>query len=92
MRIALNPNQEFLPPQDVTFAVFGKADILLLEKHLTALDPQARHDRFNAGESTEMIAEYARKCFQPDVLVIAAEYQSAVVGIRELHPAQYGAA
>lgn len=90
MRIALQPNQEFLPPHGVTFAVLGKADIPLLEKHLTALDHDARRDRFNAGESTEMIAEYARKCFQPGVLVIAAEYQSMVVGIGELHPARFG--
>lgn len=92
MRIALRPNPEFLPPAGVTFAVLGKSDIPLLEGHLTALDNNARRDRFNAGESTEMIADYARKCFQPGVMVIAALHGDAVAGIGELHPASFGVA
>lgn len=86
MSIALRPNPQFRPPKGVTFAVLGVADIPLLEEHLTGLDAKARHDRFNGGESTEMIAAYARRCIQPGVLVIAAWHDGHVIGVGELHP------
>ena len=56
MSIALGPNPQFKPPKGVSFGVLGVADIPLLVEHLTSLDAQARQDRFNGGESTEMIA------------------------------------
>lgn len=86
MRIALKPNPQFLPPEGVTFAILGKADIPLLEAHLTGLDAAGRRDRFNGAESTEMIADYARRCIHPGVLVIAAMQDDDVIGVGELHP------
>ena len=86
MRIALHPGSQFKPPKGVTFTVLGVADIPLLVDHLTGLDGQARHDRFNGGESDEMIAAYAQRCIQPGVLVIAAMHGGHVIGVGELHP------
>ena len=86
MTIALSPNPQFRPPRGVTFSVLGVSDIPLLAEHLTGLDGQARQDRFNGGESDEMIADYARRCIQPGVLVIAAWHDGHVIGVGELHP------
>jgi RimJ/RimL family protein N-acetyltransferase len=92
MRISLNANSRFLAPDGVTFSVLGRADMPLLIKHLTGLDEQARRDRFNGGESTEMIADYARRCIEPGVLVIAAEVEGRIIGVGELHPSSVGVA
>lgn len=86
MSIALRPNPQFKPPRGVSFSVLGIADIPLLVEHLVSLDAQARHDRFNGGESTQMIADYAQRCIQPGVLVIAAWHGDHVIGVGELHP------
>jgi RimJ/RimL family protein N-acetyltransferase len=92
MGIALRPNPQFKPPKGVSFSVLGVADIPLLVAHLTGLDPQARKDRFNGGESTEVIADYAQRCIQPGVLVIAARKDGDIIGVGELHPSSINVA
>ena len=92
MSIALGPNPQFKPPKGVSFGVLGVADISLLVEQLTSLDAQARQDRFNGGESTEMIAAYAQRCIQPGVLVIAARHGGHVIGVGELHPSSINVA
>ena len=87
MRIALKPNPDFKPPRGVHMCILGKADIPLLEEHLTGLDAKGRHDRFNGVLDTDGIADYARRCIHPGVMVIAAEKDGHVIGVAELHPA-----
>lgn len=87
MRIALKPNPDFMPPRGVHMCILGKADIPLLVEHLTGLDDKGRHDRFNGVLDTDGIADYARRCIHPGVMVIAAQKDGHVIGIAELHPA-----
>lgn len=87
VRITLNPNPEYKAPRGVHFCILGKADIPLLEEHLTGLDAKGRHDRFNGSTDTQAIADYARRCIHPGVMVIAAEKDGHVIGVAELHPA-----
>ena len=87
MNLHLSANAEFPVPKGVVLRILGKADIPLLVEHLTGLDDYARHMRFNGSIDTDGIADYARRCIHPGVMVIAAEKDSHVIGVAELHPA-----
>ena len=87
MNLLLSANPEFPVPKGVTIRILGKTDIPLLEEHLTGLDDYGRHMRFNGSVNTDGIADYARRCIHPGVMVIAAEKDHHVIGVAELHPA-----
>ncbi|MBK8456607.1 MAG: GNAT family N-acetyltransferase [Phyllobacteriaceae bacterium] len=86
MHITLAHTPGFKPPHGVRLRILGKADIPLLVEHLTGLDVGGRRDRFNGTVDSDWIADYAGRCIQPGVMVIAAEYHEHVIGIAEMHP------
>ena len=86
MNTALQPVSGFRPPHGVILRILGKVDIPLFVAHLTGLDAKGRHDRFNGSVGLDGIADYAQRCIQPGVMVIAAEQQGQVIGVAELHP------
>jgi GNAT superfamily N-acetyltransferase len=87
MHLLLTPNPEFPVPKGISLRILGTEDIPLLVGHLTGLDDAGRHDRFNGTVDMDGIADYARRCIQPGVMVLAAEQNGHVIGVAELHPA-----
>jgi RimJ/RimL family protein N-acetyltransferase len=92
IRLELMPSANFQPPNGIVLRILGRADVPELIRHLTELDSEARHDRFNGQVSTELIEAYVKRSIKPGVLVIAAEHYSRVVGMAELHPLGEGTA
>lgn len=87
MNLHLSASPEYPVPKGVILRILGKSDIPMLLEHLTGLDDYGRHMRFNGSIDTDGIAEYARRCIHPGVMVIAAEKDKHVIGVAELHPA-----
>jgi RimJ/RimL family protein N-acetyltransferase len=92
MRLQLVPDPEFPLPQGVSLRVLGKDDIHLLVEHVCAMDPQGRHDRFNAAANEAFVRRYAERCIHPGALVIACEQDGHVIGVAEMHPVSHDGA
>lgn len=86
IRLELMPSANFPPPDGIALRILGRADVPELIRHLTELDREARHDRFNGHVDPELIEAYVRRSIKPGVLVIAVEHDARVVGMAELHP------
>jgi RimJ/RimL family protein N-acetyltransferase len=92
MGIQLRPHPSHRPPPGVELSVVSRAELPLIAEHLTRLDPESRHERFNGSVDTEWINKYVERSRKPGVMVIAAKYDGQVIGVAELHPSGSSAA
>ena len=61
-------------------------ELPLLRDHLSRLDPQSRHDRFNGFLDDSFIAHYAERCADDGTIIVAYMENGEVRGAAELHP------